>query len=99
MTIKTLATAIAAAFATMLDGAVLFAQQAQPGQNEFVPVNSLPPADQLPAAPLLVAAYAFVWLAVLVYLFSIWRRLSKVNSEIEALRRSTPNTASRSASR
>ena len=40
--------------------------QPPPGQSEFVPVDSLPPSDQLPAAPLLIAAYAFVWLAVMV---------------------------------
>ena len=36
----------------------------RPGQSEFVPVDALPPADQLPAAPLLITAYAFVWVAV-----------------------------------
>ncbi len=51
-------------------------------QNEFVPVDELPPADQLPAAPLLVAAYAVAWLAIFFYLFSIWRRLQKVEKEL-----------------
>ena len=55
---------------------------AQPGQTEFVPVTELPPSEQLPAAPLLIAAYAFVWIAVLAYLWLIWRRLSKVEQEI-----------------
>jgi CcmD family protein len=54
-------------------------------QNEFVPVEQLPPGDQLPSAPLLVAAYAFVWLAVMFYLWSIWRRLNKVEADIRAL--------------
>ena len=82
---------ILAALAAMLATAVTLIAQTQPQpQSEFVPVNSLPPADQLPAAPLLVIAYAFVWVAVLVYLWSISRRLSKVNGEIEALRRSAP---------
>ncbi len=39
-------------------------------------------ADQLPAAPLLIAAYAFVWIAACFYLWSIWRRLSKVEDEM-----------------
>lgn len=61
---------------------------AQGGQVEgFVPVNELPPADQLPAAPLLITAYAFVWLAAMVYLWSIWRRLNKVEREMRALER------------
>jgi CcmD family protein len=55
------------------------------GQSGFVPMNSLPPADQLPAAPLLIAAYAFVWVAVLVYVWSIWSRLGRVEREMQAL--------------
>ena len=57
------------------------------GQSEFVPVSSLPPADQLPAAPLLIAAYAFVWLAVCFYLWTIWRRLGRVEADMHALDR------------
>ena len=45
----------------------------------------MPPADQLPAAPLLITAYAFVWIAVMVYVWSIWRRLNKVEDEMRAL--------------
>jgi len=60
------------------------------GQGEFVPVNELPPADQLRAAPLLITAYAFVWVAVLFYVWTIWRRLNKVEKDMQALaRRST----------
>jgi CcmD family protein len=62
-----------------------FALQPPAGQSGFVPAGSLPPGDQLPAAPLLIAAYAFVWLAVMVYVFSIWRRLNKVEDEMRAL--------------
>lgn len=62
-----------------------FAGQAPPGQAGFVPVDTLPPSEQLPAAPLLIGAYAFVWLAVMVYLFSIWRRLNKVEADMRAL--------------
>jgi CcmD family protein len=62
-----------------------FALQPPAGQSEFVPVDSVPLTDQLPAAPLLVTAYAFVWLAVMVYLWSIWRRLNKVETEMRAL--------------
>ena len=43
----------------------------QPAQDEFVPLDSVPPEDQLPAAPLLVAAYALLWIAVVGYLWSI----------------------------
>ena len=65
--------------------------QAPAGQSEFVPVNELPPADQLRAAPLLITAYAFVWVAVLFYVWTIWRRLNTVEKDMQALaRRSTP---------
>ena len=71
----------------VLLSAPAFGMQPPAGQSEFVPVDSLPAADQLPAAPLLVAAYAFVWLATIVYLWSIWRRLNKVETEMRALER------------
>ena len=67
-----------------------FALQPPGGQSGFVPVDSVPLADQLPAAPLLVTAYAFVWLAVVVYLWSIWRRLNKVEDDMRALAQKMP---------
>jgi CcmD family protein len=65
------------------------AQPAQPPQqqNEFVPVDELPQAEQLPAAPLVIAAYAVAWVALLVYLWSIWRRLQKVERELDEVSR------------
>jgi len=73
--------------------AATWAFQPPPAQGEFVPINQLPPGDQLPAAPLLIAAYAFVWIALIVYLWSIWRRLGKVETELHALeQRSTPRS-------
>lgn len=57
----------------------------QPGQTEFVPMTEIPASEQLPAARLLIAAYAFVWVAVLAYLWTIWRRLGKVEQEIGQL--------------
>ena len=68
-------------------GAPLAAQQ-QPTpqqQDAFVPVSQLPAQDQLPAAPLLVTAYAFVWVALLAYVVSVGRRLSRVQHEVERL--------------
>lgn len=64
-----------------------WAQPPPTGQEEFVPINELPPEDQLPAAPLLIAAYAFVWVTLFVYLWSIWRRLRKVEGELQQLER------------
>ena len=84
-------TAIAITLAAVLlapAGAAGFALeggQPQPPQEEFVPIDQVPPEDQLPAAPLLIAAYAIVWLVVFGYLWSIWRRLSVVERELTDL--------------
>ena len=69
-------------------GSLFAASQPPPaaaGQGEFVPVSSLPPVEQLPAAPLLVGAYAVVWVALLVYVWSIWRRMKKIERELADL--------------
>jgi len=58
----------------------------QPKQtDEFVPISQLPAQDQLPAAPLLVTAYAFVWVVLFAYVMSVGRRLTKVQHEVERL--------------
>jgi CcmD family protein len=76
-----LALLLAAAIVTPI--ATLYAQP--PAVEEFVPVSELPADEALPAAPLLIAAYAFVWVVVLGYLWSIWRRLQRVERELEAV--------------
>jgi CcmD family protein len=73
--------------ALLLIAAPAFALQA--GQNEFVPVSQVPASEQIPAAPLLIAAYAFVWVALLAYVWSIWRRLGRVEADMQALARRT----------
>jgi CcmD family protein len=74
----------------LLCGAVnvdVLAQQQPPPQqqDEFIPIEELPPQDQLPAAPLLVAAYSFVVLALFAYVVSLARRLTGVQRELERL--------------
>jgi CcmD family protein len=60
--------------------------QAQPEpQEEFVPLNELPPQDQLAAAPLLIAAYSFVVVMLFLYVISVGRRMATVQKEIERL--------------
>ena len=67
-----------------------------PSQSEFVPVTQASQMEQLPAAPLVIAAYAFVWTALIVYLWSIWRRIGKVEADMRALgRRSTERSSAR----
>jgi CcmD family protein len=78
-----------AVWVATLTGAHAFASQPPAGQSEFVPIGELPPAEQLAAGPLLVGAYAFIWLAVMFYLWTIWRRLNKVETEMHALAQKT----------
>ena len=63
-------------------------QGAQPPTPEgFVPVDQLPGQEEMPGAPLVAAAYAVAWAAVLIYLFSIWRRLEAVKREMAEVAR------------
>ena len=66
------------------------AKVAQPDQRAgdgFEPVSNLPDPgrEQLPAAPMVMAAYAVVWVMVLGYLWSIWRRLGTVERELKSV--------------
>jgi hypothetical protein len=58
---------------------------APPGQTEFVPMNELPPNEQLSAAPLLVTAYSVFLALMIFYVWTVWRRLTKVEAEMRAL--------------
>jgi CcmD family protein len=84
---RTLAAAWTTAVTLALTAARAFAFQPPAGQSEFVPAKDLPPTEGIPAAPLLVTAYAFIWVAVLFYLWTIWRRLNKVEADMRALSR------------
>lgn len=61
------------------------ALSAQPGQSEFQPVTEVPASEQMPSAPLVIAAYAFVWLAFTVYAWMMWRKLGTVEHELHTL--------------
>jgi CcmD family protein len=58
--------------------------QPQP-PKEFVPVDDIPQGEQIPAINLVAAAYGFVWIAVLGYVWSLARRQKHVESELAAL--------------
>jgi CcmD family protein len=62
---------------------------AQPpaGQDDFVPASTLPAAESLPAAPMVMTAYAFVWVALFVYVWFIWRQLQRVEHDLADLER------------
>jgi CcmD family protein len=59
----------------------------RPAQDEFVPIDQLPVQEQLPAAPLLISAYSVAWIAVAGYLFSIWRRMGRLEHELAEVSR------------
>jgi len=65
--------------------APVYARSLQEQQNEFTPISELPPQEQIPAARLLIAAYSFVGVALFLYLFSVARRLTAVQREMERL--------------
>ena len=56
-----------------------------PAQEGFVPIDQLAPKEVLPAAPLVIAAYSVAWIAIFVYLVTIWKRLASVEKEMAAL--------------
>lgn len=83
---KLLTALLVVVLACAATGALVRAQQPAPQQqDEFVPIDELPPQDQLPAAPLLVTAYALVVLALFAYVLSVARRLTTVQRELERL--------------
>ena len=53
----------------------------------FVQVAPGTQVEQIPAAPLVIASYAFFLLLMVFYLWTIWRRIGKVEGEMQALDR------------
>lgn len=63
-------------------------QTPQPPAHEgFVPVDELPGQEQLPAAPLVATAYGVAWAAIFIYAWFLWRRLARVERELNDLSR------------
>ncbi len=69
----------------LLHGPALAAAQPQPSPDEFVPISEIPPEEQIPAINLVAAAYAFVWVAVLGYVWTLGARIKKAEDEIARL--------------
>jgi type VI protein secretion system component VasF len=78
-----------------LTTAPALALQPPAAQDGFVPASSLPPGQQLPAAPFLVGSYAFFLVLMMFYLWTIWRRINKVEREMQELERRTQRGAAR----
>jgi hypothetical protein len=77
--------------AAVLSVGVLAQSQATPTPSAalegFTPMSETAPREVLPATPLVFIAYAFVWLALIVYVLSIWRRMSRVEQDLAAIQR------------
>jgi CcmD family protein len=80
----------------MLAGAATHAQPQPP--KDFVAVDESQPGEQIPAMPLIASAYGFIWIGVLVYVWSIGRRLQKVEGELADLESRSAASASAKAS-
>ncbi len=70
---------------TALAASAAAQQPPQEPTDEFVPISELPPAEQMPSAPLVIAAYAFAWLALGTYVLSVARRMTEVQREVSRL--------------
>ena len=68
-------------------GAVAASSSRVAAITQTTPLDQLPPQEQLPAAPLLIAAYSVAWIVVAGYLFSIWRRMGRVEQELAEVSR------------
>mgnify|MGYP003378311309 FL=1 len=48
-------------------------------------MEEVPPEEQIPAINLVAAAYGFVWVVVVGYVWSLGRRLQKAGADLAAL--------------
>ena len=86
MTMLTGALQRAAIVALLLVLAAPVAAGAQPQPpKDFVAVDETAPGEQIPAMPLIAGAYGFIWVVLLGYVWSIGRRLQKVEGELAEL--------------
>ena len=65
---------------------VALAKEGQPQPpKDFEAVDESQPGEQIPAMPLIGAAYGFIWIGVFGYVWSLGRRLQRVETEITEL--------------
>ena len=78
---------------TVLAGPAVALAQTPPkppaaAQDEFVPINApVNPSDTMPAPMLVGTAYAFIWIVLFGYLWSVRARLATVEREMETVNR------------
>ncbi len=61
------------------------AQQQAP--DGFKPFDENAPRETLPAAPLVFVAYALAWVALAFYAFTLFRKVTKLETDLAELRR------------
>jgi CcmD family protein len=83
--LRVLAIVLALAGAWSLPASAQGQPPRQQTPDEFVPIDELPPEEQMPAAPMVVAAYAFVWVAFVAYIFTLVKRVKRVEADLRAL--------------
>lgn len=54
------------------------------GTDGFVPMSQAP-QETVPGGTLVIAAYAFAWIAVAAYVFIVWRRAGRIEHELADL--------------
>ena len=74
----------------MLTVASVLAAQPPAGQSEFKPLSEVPPSEQIPGGVFVVVAYSFIWIGTMAYVWFVWKRLGKVEDEMRALQRNSP---------
>jgi hypothetical protein len=85
--VRRIGVTLAAIVPALFTAVTAVASQSQPAQDGFSPVTGVPASEQIPAAPLVVGAYAFFLLLMVFYLWTIWRRIGKVEADMRALER------------
>ena len=65
-----------------MSATLVAAQPPSTPQGGFVPIDQLPAPESFPAAPLLIAAYAVAWAVIFLYVWSVWRRMNRVEGEL-----------------
>lgn len=72
------------AFGVALAGATLVAQTppAQDGFRAATPEDLAAGQEHLPATPLVFWAYGIVWLVLVLYVISLWRRIAKAERDV-----------------
>jgi hypothetical protein len=69
----------------------LAAQQPPPAATEgFVPMSEMTNREVLPATPLVFYAYGFVWVALMAYVWMIWRRVEQVDKDLQSVKKRIP---------